>query len=160
MPSPRLAPSPRLLRRRIGAVAAFTLVFALLGAVGVTATAPAGAKSKPPVQLDGKVNNKGIGKVSKGKVSIEQDNFYFKKTFIKGPAGSFTVKLENEGNTQHSFTIDDQDVDAVVQPGKSKTVTVELTDGEPVNFYCKFHRSSGMQGALYTAAGSTTTSTR
>jgi plastocyanin len=133
-------------------------VCALLGAVAL-ATAPAGAKSTAPVQLDGTVNNKGIGKVSNGKVEIEQDNFYFEKTFIKGTAGSVKVKLENEGNTQHSFTIDDQDIDTVVQAGKTKTVTVELTDGQPVNFYCKFHRSSGMQGALYTAAGSTSSST-
>jgi plastocyanin len=99
------------------------------------------------------------GKISNGKVEVEQDNFYFEKTFLKGTAGTVTVKLENEGNTQHSFTIDDQDIDAVVQPGKTKTVTVKLTDGQPVSFYCKFHRSSGMQGALYTAAGGTTSST-
>jgi len=158
MPSPRRrAASPQALCRSIGAVAALALVFALLGAVAVAA--PAGAKSTAPVQLDGTVNNKGSGKVSNGKVEIEQDNFYFEKTFIKGTAGSVKVKLENEGNTQHSFTIDDQDIDTVVLAGKTKTVTIELTDGQPVNFYCKFHRSSGMQGALYTAAGSTSSST-
>jgi plastocyanin len=157
MPSPRPAPSPRTLRRKIGAAAALALALALVGPAVVAV--PAGAKSKAPVQLEGKVNNKGIGKISNGKVEVEQDNFYFEKTFLKGTAGTVTVKLENEGNTQHSFTIDDQDIDAVVQPGKAKTVTVKLTDGQPVSFYCKFHRSSGMQGALYTAAGGTTSST-
>jgi len=132
-----------------------TVVLGVLGAASVTVAAPAGAKSTPPVTVEGKVNNKGVGTVANGKVDIEQDNFYFKKTFIKGTAGTVTVKLENEGNTQHSFTIDDQNIDEVVQPGKTKTVTVKLTDGQPVNFYCKFHRSSGMQGAFFTAAGTT-----
>jgi plastocyanin len=157
-PGPR-APSPRPRRRRIGAVATVTLVLGVLGAASVAAAVPAGAKSTPPVTLEGKVNNKGVGTVSNGKVEIEQDNFYFKKTFIKGTAGTVTVKLENEGNTEHSFTIDDQNIDEVVQPGKKKTVTLTLTDGQPVNFYCKFHRSSGMQGAFFTTAG-TTNSTR
>ena len=110
---------------------------------------PAGAKSNPPVKLDGKVNNKGNGTIKNGKVEIEQDNYYFKKTFLKGTAGDVTVKFENEGSTTHSFTIDDQNIDVVVKPGKTKTVTVSLTDGAPVNFYCKFHVGQGMQGALF-----------
>ena len=145
-------PSPRPLRRKIGAVAAMTLGLGLLGGGTVAVAAPAAAKSKPPVTLEGKVNNKGVGKISNGKVEVEQDNFYFKKTFLEGTAGTATVKLKNEGNTQHSFTIDDQKIDEVVAPGKTATVTVTLTDGKPVSFYCKFHRSSGMQGALFTAS--------
>jgi plastocyanin len=70
-----------------------------------------------------------------------------------------SVKLENEGNTTHSFTIDDQDIDVDVQPGKTKTVTVELTNGKPVDFYCSFHRSSGMQGAFFTGTRATTSTT-
>ena len=146
-------PSPRTFRRRIGAVATLAVVLGLFGAVAVSA--PAGAKSKAPVKLDGKVNNKGIGKVSKGKVDIEADNFYFEKTFLKGTAGDVTVKIENEGSVPHSFTIDDQNIDEVLQPGKSATVTVTLAEGQPVTFYCKFHVSSGMQGAFYTTAGGT-----
>ena len=152
------APAPRPLRRRMGAVATVTLILGLLGAVSIAVAAPAGAKPKAPVQLVGKVNNKGVGKVSNGKVDLEQDNYYFQKTFIKGTAGTVSVKLENEGNTTHSFTIDDQNIDVDVQPGKTKTVTIELTDGKPVNFYCSFHRSLGMQGAFFTGTGSTTAS--
>jgi plastocyanin len=66
--------------------------------------------------------------------------------------------LHNEGNTAHSFTVDDQNIDTVVQPGKTAKVTVTLTAGKPVTFYCKFHQGLGMQGAFFTA-GSTTTST-
>ena len=150
-------PPTRPLRRRIGAVASAVLTLGLAAALSVAVATPASAKGKAPVQLDGKVNNKGVGKVSSGKADIEQDNYYFEKTFLKGTAGTVTVKLENHGNTEHSFSIDDQNIDAVVKPGKTKTVTVELTDGDPVNFYCKFHRSLGMQGAFFTGTTSTST---
>jgi plastocyanin len=146
-------PSPRNLRRSAVLVAAAVLSLGTLG--GVALSGPAAAKSSPPVKLDGKVNNKGNGTIKNGKVEIEQDDYYFEKTFLKGTAGDVTVKLENEGSTTHSFTIDDQNIDVDVKPGKTKTVTVSLTDGEPVNFYCTFHVGQGMQGALYTAAGST-----
>ena len=148
--------SPRPLRRRIGAVVTVTCMLGLTAAMSIAVATPASAKGKAPVQLEGKVNNKGVGKASKGKVEIEQDNYYFEKTFIQGTAGTVSVKLENEGNTTHSFTIDDQNIDVDVQPGKTKTVTVELTSGKPVNFYCSFHRSLGMQGAFFTGAGGTT----
>jgi plastocyanin len=121
-------------------------------AATVAMATPAGAKSKTPVKLEGKVNNKGTGTLKNGKVGIEADNFYFEKTFLKGSAGDVTVEIKNEGNVPHSFTIDDQDIDEVIQPGKRAKVTVTLTAGEPANFYCKFHVSSGMQGALYTGA--------
>ena len=78
---------------------------------------PAMAKSKPPVKLDGKVNNKGVGAATSGTVEIELDNYYFKKTFVKAPAGSVTVELKNEGSVQHTFTIDDQDIDVELAPG-------------------------------------------
>ena len=149
-------PSPHSFRRRIGAMATVAVVVGLLGAVAVNA--PAGAKGKAPVKLDGKVNNKGIGKVANGKVALEADDFYFKKTFVKGAAGDVTVAIENEGSATHSFTIDDQDIDEVIQAGKTATVTVSLTgNSEAVVFYCKFHASSGMQGAFYTAAGAAAT---
>src|SRR5262249_43365898 len=143
--SPRPMPSPRRLHPTMGAVAASALVLGLAGVV-LLAT-PASAKGSPPVKLEGKGNNKGTGTIKNGKVELEQDNYYFKKTFLKGSPGEVTVELENEGNTAHSFTIDDQHIDKVVQPGKKAKVTVSLTGGQPVNFYCKFHEGLGMQGA-------------
>jgi plastocyanin len=124
----------------------------------VAVTTPASAKGTAPVKLEGKVNNKGTGTIKNGKVELEQDNYYFEKTFLKGSPGEVTVELHNEGNTAHSFSIDDQNIDKVVQPGKKAKVTVTLTAGAPVTFYCKFHKSLGMQGAFFTAAGTTSTS--
>lgn len=156
VPSPQPMPSRRTHRRRTGAVASLALV---LGLAGVAAVAtPASAKGSAPVKLQGKVNNKGTGTIKNGKVEVEQDNYYFNKTFLKGSPGTVTIELHNEGNTEHSFTIDDQNIDEVVQPGKKAEVTVTLTVGQPANFYCRFHKSFGMQGALFTV-GTTATST-
>src|SRR5262245_9076700 len=134
VPSPQPLPSPRQRRRTTGAVAALGLILGLAGVVAVAT--PAGAKGSAPVKLEGKVNNKGTGTIKNGKTEIEQDNYYFEKTYLKGSAGTVKVELENEGNTAHSFTIDDQNIDKVVQPGKKATVTVSLTAGKPVDFYC------------------------
>src|SRR5262245_53889076 len=101
MPSPRVV--RRSHRRRKGAVTVVALALALGGMAAVAA--PAGAKSKAPVKLSGKVNNKGKGTVKNGEVELEADDYYFKSTYLKGTAGSVTVEIENEGGATHSFTV-------------------------------------------------------
>jgi plastocyanin len=141
-------------------------LFALTG-VAVAATALAGGvafagaptKSKPPVTLEGKVTNKGEKSVKKGKISIEADDFYFKATFAKAKLGSqVSVKVENEGKTQHTFTIPSLGIDTVLDAGKSATVAVTLPTDGALGFYCRFHGappsgSQGMQGAFYSKKG-------
>jgi plastocyanin len=151
----RCTPSPRPFRRKAVA-AASALALGLLGTLAVAT--PSSAKSKVPVKLDGQVNNKGKGTIKGGEVAIEADNFYFAKTFLKGSAGDVTVEIANEGSAPHTFTIDDQDIDEEIAPGDTTTVTVTLTAGKPVNFYCTLHVSQGMQGAFYTGAGGKATS--
>jgi plastocyanin len=141
------------MRKFLAVLAAALSVVAVAGA----ASASAPAKKKPPVKLDGAVTNKGVGAVKGGKATIEADNFYFKKTFVKGKAGStVSVEFRNEGTTAHTFTIDDQGIDEELQPGDSTEVKVKIPkNGKAANFYCRFHVSSGMQGALFSKAGGT-----
>ena len=140
-------------------------LFALTGAA-IAATALAGGpalaavptKSKPPVTLEGKVNNKGEKSVKKGKISIEQDDFYFKPTFPKSKLGSkVTVKLKNEGKTQHTFTIPSLGIDTVLDPDMKATVEVTLPTDGALPFYCRFHgptaTNQGMQGAFFSKTG-------
>jgi len=129
-------------------------VVPLMVALAVAAVAaPAAAKSKKPVKLSGSVNNKGIGTATSGQAQIELDNFFFKKTFLKATAGTVTVQLENGGSVPHTFTIDAQNIDETLQPGDTKSVTVNVTAGKPTAFYCRFHKGQGMQGAFFTKAG-------
>jgi plastocyanin len=115
--------------------------------------------ASPPVTLSGTVNNHGTKDLAGGgmhaTLSLEQDNFYFNPTFIKAaPGASFTVTLKNEGKVPHNFTIDSLHVDQTLQPDETKTVTFTLPSSGTVPFYCKFHKSSGMQGAFFFTAGS------
>jgi plastocyanin len=93
-------------------------------------------------------NDHGAKSVS-GETKVELDDYYFKPTILKGKAGQkLTLKLENEGSIDHSFTIDSQSIDTVLAPGKEAKVTVTIPKSGSVSFYCKFHKSSGMAGAL------------
>jgi len=107
-----------------------------------------------PVKLEGKVTNKGVGAVKSGAAALRADDFYFEKTFVKGKAGSkVSVTVTNEGSAPHTFTIDAQHVDETIQPGDSVSVEVKVpAKGKVANFYCRFHVSSGMQGAFFSKA--------
>lgn len=84
-----------------------------------------------------------------GKTEVEMDDFYFKPTVLEGKAGQkVTLELKNEGNSEHSFTIDSQNVDQELGPGEEAEVDVTIPKSGVVSFYCKFHKSSGMAGAL------------
>lgn len=140
-------------RLAVIAVAAVTSALLLGGSAVASSAASVDAKKKP-VKLDGKVTNKGTKKVKNGKIKIEANNFYFKATFIKGKAGdTVAVTVENEGSTPHTFTIGGEGVDEEVAPGAKATVEVTIPDSGASEFYCRFHKSSGMRGALFSKSG-------
>jgi plastocyanin len=82
-------------------------------------------------------------------LELEADDFYFEPTTLNGTAGE-TLKLElrNEGGTEHNFTLEDQNIDQDIEEGEDATVTVTFPDSGVLEFYCKYHRSSGMVGQL------------
>jgi uncharacterized cupredoxin-like copper-binding protein len=131
------------------------VLFSAALVLSVAGTAGASTAAKPPVKLKGDVNDKGTATVKGGEVKLEADNFYFKKTFLKGKAGStVSVEIENEGSVAHTFTIDAENIDKELQPGDSATINVKIPkNGKPANFYCRFHVKSGMQGAFFSKAG-------
>jgi plastocyanin len=95
-----------------------------------------------------KANDHGTKTASK-EIDVELDDFYFEPTVIQGKAGQkVTLELENEGQTEHSFTLDAQNIDKTIEPGEDAKVTVTIPASGAVSFYCKFHKSSGMAGAL------------
>ena len=83
---------------------------------------------------------------------ISAQNFFFSPSELDGTAGQ-TLKLTvtNDGTTAHTFTIDSQQVDITLQPGQSQQVSVTFPQSGSVEFYCKFHVSSGMKGTLTVA---------
>jgi plastocyanin len=105
---------------------------------------------------DDSANDHGTKDVSgMSSVKVEQDNdsgFYFEPTVLQGTAGQqLTIQLENAGSLPHTFTIDDQNIDVELQPGGEQDVQVTFASTGAVEFYCKFHHSSGMAGELLVA---------
>ena len=103
-------------------------------------------------------NLHGIQDVSgENEIKVEMDDFYFSPTVLKGtPGQTVTLELENEGKVEHNLTIDAQQIDKDVEGGKSATVKVTIPNSGTVAFYCKYHRSQGMAGALETTSGEST----
>jgi plastocyanin len=97
-----------------------------------------------------KANDHGTKDVSgESSVELEQDNFYFEPTILKGSAGQkLTIELSNEGSALHNFSIPDQSIDQDVQPDTKGEVTVTFPDSGTLVFFCKYHQSQGMVGAL------------
>jgi plastocyanin len=105
--------------------------------------------SKAPASLSGQVTNKGTVTVSGSSVTIDAQDFAFKPTFVKAAPGTkLTVKVVNQGQALHTFTAPTAHVDMQVASGKTVTATVTVPASGSLNFYCRFHRGIGMQGAI------------
>jgi plastocyanin len=146
-----------------GGLAAAIIVAALAGcggddgnkgsAAGSTGSSPAPAAtsaSAGALSVEGTpVADHGTKTVAGGQLSVELDDNYFKPTVIKGKAGSTVrLELENEGQAEHNFELEQQQIDKDVEAGAKATVTVKIPTSGRVTFYCKYHVSKGMGGAL------------
>lgn len=88
-------------------------------------------------------------KTVKKVAEVVLNDYYFSPTVIQGKAGQkVTLELKNDGKVEHSFTLAAQKIDKTLSPGGSTKVTVTIPASGAVSFYCKFHKGSGMAGAL------------
>ena len=81
-----------------------------------------------------------------GSVTLAAANFAFDPATLTAPVGA-TIEFTNEDDAEHSFTIDDSDVDADVDGGASTTVDLGSLEAGSYDFYCKYHKDS-MTGTL------------
>lgn len=131
---------------------------ATAAALGLLAAAGCAGNSGPPapVSIPGAVVNKGVmddsAQAQAVTATIKVGDSWFSPTFIKAaPGARITVQLTDTGQIAHTFTVDSQKVDVVLdKAGQHRTITLVMpAGGQPVVFYCKYHQSAGMQGALY-----------
>ena len=108
-------------------------------------TCPASAGLPPSTNIHGTVAASG------SQVSIEAGDFFFSPTCVIGvPSGSITLTVHNGGVTLHNVSIPSLHIDMDMTSGQ--TITVQVRMGSvPLVFFCKYHRSSGMLGALLPA---------
>ena len=146
--------------RLLPAASALTaLLFLVAGCGGSKKSETEGAKTT----IAGvSANDHGTKEVS-GKTELELDDHYFEPTVLTGkPGARVTLELKNEGSVEHNFSIDSQGIDKDVEAGESAVITVTIPRSGAVSFYCKYHKSMGMAGALETtgtssSGGGTTT---
>jgi plastocyanin len=55
--------------------------------------------------------------------------------------------VHNTGQALHNVSVPDQNIDTDVQAGQTITVGVKVGSA-PFTFFCKYHRTSGMVGAI------------
>ncbi len=100
---------------------------------------------------DARVEDKGTEPASGDTVEVEAGDSFFDATCTSGvTAGTVTVTVHNAGQQLHNFSVPDQGIDEDVAAGGTVTVEVEV-GSSPVQYFCKFHRTSGMVGALLPA---------
>jgi plastocyanin len=79
--------------------------------------------------------------------TVKQKDFSFAPGKVKVSSGQ-TIAIKNvSAGTLHTFTVLNQGIDVLVQPGTSSTVTIDLPPGR-YPFECRFHVSRGMTGTL------------
>ena len=140
-------------RAPVAAAGLVALVLALSGC-GSSKKSSSGESGGTQATLAGvQANDHGSKDVS-GKTEVELDDYYFDPTVLKGKPGErVTLELKNDGKVEHNFSIDAQSVDKDLAPGEHAKVTVTIPQSGQISFYCSYHKSRGMAGALE-AAGS------
>ena len=126
------------------------------GASSSSSSSPSsGPGSGAPVSLPGSTNaDGGEGDATSGSIEVELEDFYIDPTFIKAsPGAKVKLSLKNTGGAPHTFTSSALGVDETLQPGASKDVEVTMPASGATEFHCRFHQSSGMQGAFFFKAG-------
>jgi plastocyanin len=82
----------------------------------------------------------GSGSGSGDSVELVAQDFSFDPTTLDLPAGEeVTVTLMNEGEAEHSFTVDDLDVETEAEGGESAEVSFTAPEEGAVEFHCKYH---------------------
>jgi plastocyanin len=86
-------------------------------------------------------------------IDMTASDFSFSPDALSSEVGApIEVSLKNTGQAAHTFTIDELDIDVEVAPGDETTVRVLASEAAELEYYCRFHRASGMTGSL-TAGG-------
>jgi plastocyanin len=135
--------------KRLIVLATGALVVAGCGGSGGSSSSSEGGGGGGKTTVAGvSANDHGTKSVS-DEAEVELDDYYFKPTVLKGkPGSSVTLELKNEGSVEHNFTIDSQGIDKDLEAGKDAKVSVTIPKSGVVSFYCKYHKSMGMAGAL------------
>jgi plastocyanin len=87
--------------------------------------------------------------VTQKAIEVQLNDDYFNPETITIPNGkTTTLILKNEGQKEHTFTVEKLGIDAEVQPGKEKTITMKPQNPGTYELICRYHFNSGMVGKV------------
>ncbi|MGH1145980.1 cupredoxin domain-containing protein [Bacillus pseudomycoides] len=82
-------------------------------------------------------------------IEVGLNDDYFNPKVITIPIGrTTTLILKNQGKKEHTFTVEKLRIDAEVQPGKEKTITVKPKKPGTYELICRYHFQKGMDGKV------------
>ncbi|WP_059170416.1 cupredoxin domain-containing protein [Bacillus sp. FJAT-27445] len=82
-------------------------------------------------------------------IEVELNDNYFNPKMITLPNGQeTTVILKNNGQKEHTFTVDRLGIDAVIPPGTTKTINVKPNTPGTYDLICRYHFQTGMVGKI------------
>ena len=82
-------------------------------------------------------------------MEVQLNDDYFNPETITIPSGKTTTLIfKNEGQKEHTFTVEKLGIDAEVQPGKEKTITLKPQNPGTYELICRYHFNSGMVGKV------------
>jgi plastocyanin len=97
------------------------------------------------------LTDKGVKAASGSAASLDADNdngqFYFEPSCVQG-SGTLSVTIKNVGDVEHNFSVTSLGISKDIEKGHSVTVSVKLPSSGTLPFFCKYHKTSGMQGAF------------
>ena len=101
--------------------------------------------------LRGSVNDHGAAAAAGSRLQVEAGDSFFAPTCqTRVRPGTLTLVVRNTGRILHNVSVPAQKLDKDAAPGQTITVTVKVA-GTPLQFFCKYHRTAGMFGALLPA---------
>jgi plastocyanin len=90
-----------------------------------------------------------VKKSMESTIEVKMNDNYFNPNVITIPNGkTTTLILKNEGKKEHTFTVEKLRIDAEVQPGKEKTITVKPENLGTYELKCRYHFQEGMVGKV------------
>ncbi|CAH0210200.1 hypothetical protein SRABI84_02121 [Peribacillus simplex] len=82
-------------------------------------------------------------------IEVELNDDFFNPKVITIPNGTATTLiLKNKGTKEHTFTVEKLGIDAEVQPGTEKNITVNPKQPGTYELICRFHFQEGMVGEV------------
>lgn len=101
----------------------------------------------------------GAGAAPELEIRAADDGSFEPERIRVGAGATVQLTFENEGSTDHTFTMEELDIDELVEPGGVASIEVSFPDTGTYEFVCRIHEDDGMRGEFEVVEGDDDAST-